>query len=255
MSLPQRVFSGLKVSVASAISHPRIGRLLNIVFQEQFPSRGIIAFTRSPAVSDTTRAQLFWGLFESGERRMVTRYLRGELDAVELGAGIGVISSYIAKRLQPGRRLLCVEANPGLVPLIEQNIAINAPGTLLTVVHSAVAYNTSGTIRIDLGADSHISSRIGSAVSGGGVEVPAGTLAALVEAAGVRGRFVLVADIEGVEHDIVAHDAATLERCDQIIAELHQRDSDDVDGLIRRIEALGFRTVARHGGVCVFDRV
>lgn len=123
----------LTVATTRLLCRPEIGRALNFLFQDQLPTRGIIAFTRSAAVSDSTRAEVFFGIHERQLRRMVERYFRGDLDTVEIGAGIGVISARLGQRLSSARRLVCVEADPELAPLIEQNVAINAPMTRLDV--------------------------------------------------------------------------------------------------------------------------
>lgn len=254
MSLFRQAFHDLKVATAQTLCHPKVGRALRFLFQDQLPTRDhVIAFTRSPAVADSTRAMIFWGIFESGERRMIQRHLTGELDTVELGAGIGVISSYIARRLVPGRKLVCVEANPGLVPLIEQNVAINAADTNLQVMGGAVDYSGAAEVSFAVSAADHLGSRVDSTASST-ICAPALSLAAVLDRAGITGRYALIADIEGAEHDLVRHDAAALERCDQIIAELHTRNGGTIPGLLAQLDRLGFELVDRHGGVCALVR-
>jgi hypothetical protein len=112
----------------------KVGRALNYLFQDQLPGRGgVIAFTRSPAVSDADRARIVLGTYRRGLRRAIERGLP-DLDVVVLGAGAGLIATYAARRLGAGRQLVCVEDDPALVPLIAQNIAINAPATRLVVL-------------------------------------------------------------------------------------------------------------------------
>src|SRR4051812_45383584 len=51
-------------------------------------------------VSDATRASLFWGFHEAQEVRYVERFLPDDLDVVELGASLGVVTSHIARKLK-----------------------------------------------------------------------------------------------------------------------------------------------------------
>jgi FkbM family methyltransferase len=114
------------------------GVLLATWFNNRIPNRGCRFDTASNAVPAYKKAMIFLGLFESAEYRFVRDYLDPGLDVVEVGSGIGVISSFIAKKLPSGRRLICVEAHKQLLPLLERNLIANASHVEAEIVHAAV---------------------------------------------------------------------------------------------------------------------
>lgn len=65
-------------------------------------------------------------------------------------------------------------------------------------------------------------------------------------------------DIEGSEIDLLINDKKSLDRCEVIIAELHEENSliestlMSVDSMINLIISYGFRLLRRRGSVCVF---
>jgi ubiquinone/menaquinone biosynthesis C-methylase UbiE len=67
-------------------------------------------------------SSIFFGLFESAEIRFVRRYVASDLDCLELGSGIGLVSRAIAETLQPGRLLVCVEPRADLLVCAKENI-------------------------------------------------------------------------------------------------------------------------------------
>ncbi len=247
MSLRSRA----KVQLARQLCRPFVGRLVGSLAKDLIPSRGTIIDTSSPYVLPEVKARLFWRLYESSEIRFIQRYLPANLDVIELGSSLGAVSAQIARRLAPGRRLICVEANPGLRGLASRNVHLNVPQAVVNALEAAIAYGTE-TVRFEIGRTS-TDSRVGSA----GVEVPAIRLGQVLEHTGI-GEYALVSDIEGAEAGIIVNDAAALGRCRFIVAELHATVNDgtvlSVDELLARLLSLGFILVARHGPVIVARR-
>ncbi len=241
------------------ICHEAIGSVVRRVFGAGIPSRGLRIDTEAPGVSDRTRAEIFWGAYESTEVRYVRRYLHRDLDVVELGSSLGVVSCQIARHLERRCRLVCVEANPNLIPALERNLARNAPDRSTIVLHGAIDYDTtrnSAPLRL---SSLTTSSRLASAASDHDTVswVPTTTLRRVL-ATTALGPFALVADIEGAEAGILFHDAEALELCQQIVIELHSVEFDgsrlSPDDLAARIEHLGFRAGPAYGPVRVFER-
>src|SRR2546423_14009346 len=105
----------LKVSMARALCHPIVGRVLGATLRNRIHAGGFGVDTSDPAIAPRVKASLFWGFYESAEIRFVRQYLRRDCDAVELGSSLGVVSCNVRRRLMPRRRLVCVEANPRLL--------------------------------------------------------------------------------------------------------------------------------------------
>lgn len=246
----------MKVRIAKLISHPAIGSLVGFVFHENIPFRGVRVRTDSIAVTGKVKAQLFWGIYESAEARLIRKHLRGDLDVIELGGSLGAISSQILAKQHLSRRFITVEPNPGLLEILTRNINIAAKGRSVRVVHGAVFYDGPMAI-LDVGGESNASA-LASRADGNTVSVPALTLARLLEDNDVC-NYALVADIEGAELAVVRRDAQALRGCRQIIIELHSQVVDGAvvspEGMAREIQAIGFHVTARRGPVYVFDRV
>ena len=61
------------------------------------------------------------GYYETDELFIINRILSPDDIVLEIGAGIGFTSSYIAKKLSPKGSIECFEANSTLIPLIKEN--------------------------------------------------------------------------------------------------------------------------------------
>ena len=81
---------------------------------------------------------MFWGGYEGAETRMIRSMLRDSPTVVELGSSLGVTTAHIAAMMAPGGRLVCVEANPRLIPGLSERIAPHKPGLCVDVIHAAV---------------------------------------------------------------------------------------------------------------------
>lgn len=249
----------LKALAVTVLCHPLVGRLLRVVFGGRIPSlrfRGWRIDTRSPAVTPRTVATIFWGVYESAELRLVDRRLRRDLDVVECGSSLGGVSSAIAQRLEPGRRMLCVEANPALVPLLESNVKSNAPGTPVTVVNRAIDYEHDEVTFFE--GDSSTGGRTSNTTGNPGITVRAAKLSALLREHDI-GDYVLVSDIEGAEVGFITHDVAGLSRCRQILLELHAGvyygNPETEESLIAALESRhGFALKERLGSVALLER-
>lgn len=247
--IPRWVFRA-KRFVELALSHPGLGNLLGRVLGERIRMRGCTIDT-SGAVPGAAKAALFFGLYEKSEIRFVERYLRPDLDTVELGASLGVVSSHIARRLDPGHRLVSVEANPTYLQRARENVARNAPGVRAELVHGAVDYSAPGRSHVAFEvAQGNLASHLATGAGGRVVEVPRVTLADLLSRNEI-GEYNLVCDVEGAEAGVLARDGAALGRCRRIIIELHQTRFDGreigVEELRAAIERLGFTQRARSG--------
>jgi FkbM family methyltransferase len=201
-------------------------------------------------VSYATRASLFWGFHEAQEIRYVTAHLPLDLPVIELGTSLGAVSAHIARRLNGGRRMVCVEANSRILSLARETIFMNAPSTDVVLIPAAVDYRNE-TVPFAVSEDL-ISSRVAQ-----GDEllsrVPAITLMSILEQVDVR-EYSLVCDIEGAELQILENDLEALARCRVMIIELHDTPTLSIDQMAQVIAAAGFHRKAQHGAVFVFSR-
>lgn len=233
---------------------PSIGRFLSRRYGGLIPSRGGMFEVGTRArVSYQECARLFFGFYEKSERNFVQRFLRSDLDVIELGSGVGVISCAILDRIQLDRSLICVEGNPVAVDSLRRNLIRNHADRRVAIVNKAIDYSGLGIV--EFRTDENF---LGSSAGpGGAARVPTTTLAAVHCGSGF-GKFALVSDVEGAEVGFLLEDCATISLCEQMIIELHASEFRshrysvaDVDRLAERA---GFRRTAARHNVRVYTR-
>jgi FkbM family methyltransferase len=250
-------FKTIKRLAVAILSSAPVGRLIGMAYRNRIPSRGSVISTDHPLISPQTKALVYWGIYESAEARFVGRYLRSDLDTVELGASLGVIGSLIAARLDPARRLVCVEANPGLQDILSQNVLANSGGATVNFVSGAIDYSGGPSVKLDLGDSSFSASTTKSGADS--VEVSAVRLDDVLVRHGIVSEYQLVMDIEGAEHALLLNEYEVLKRCRSMIVELHEtrtphRVVSVEDLLTLATEMHGFRLSDRYGPVCYLER-
>ena len=235
----------IKRLLASAITNPLIGEAIAMAYRNRIPSHGLTINTQG--IIPRNVAMLYWGLYEKAEIQFIKRYLRSDLDVIELGASIGIVSAHICRKLQ-GRRLICVEPNRSLLETIHANITTNAPGAQFTIVPKALYYGDNCRFVFD---SDNTTSRTGEGV--GAVAVETITLSEVINTYRIK-EYTLVSDCEGSEAEFLVKDSHALRNCKHIIIELHDTPDYSVEEMNRLIKSLGFNLVASHGAVSVFNK-
>jgi hypothetical protein len=106
------------------------------------PFRG--TWIRTPDLLSPAGPQLLFRTYERAEIDFVHRHLPRDVDVMKLGASIGATSCQTARLLAPDRKMLCVEANPKLIPVLQANISRNADGRDIRIVQAMVAVLVGG---------------------------------------------------------------------------------------------------------------
>jgi FkbM family methyltransferase len=246
--------------IAKAIANDMTGAVAAFLLHDRIRKHGLILNTHSPLLRNEVKARMLFGLYESAERRMITRHMRRDLPVVELGASIGYISTLIARLRPPSQ--VSVEANPYLLPLIDDVLRANGM-TGVRVVHAAIDYSGRPTVELDLGLEnteaavvSNRRCRTGNAT----IDVPATTLATLLKKEGI-GDYVLVCDIEGAEVAMMRlENSCAATSCQQMIIEIHDhcRTGESPAMASEVVVAIqsrwGMLPVCRDGNVWLFER-
>jgi FkbM family methyltransferase len=154
------------------------------------------------------------GRYEREELRLIREVLSPSDVVLEVGAGLGLVSSYCAKRVG-STRVFAYEANPDLEPFIRETYALNQVSPTLEMC--AVG---SGSGLVTLYRDKHLFSSSTTRRNARAVplEVRVRPLGAIVEE--VRPTLLIV-DAEGGEADMFG--GAQLSSVTRLIVELHQR--------------------------------
>jgi FkbM family methyltransferase len=153
--------------------------------------------------------------------------------------------------MAPGGRLVCVEANPLLLPGLRERLARRTASLRVDFIHAAVAGHCGGAV-LALSPRT-MSSRLGAALpQDTAVEVPTVTLREILRRTGITD-FDLVSDIEGAESAFLLQDPEVLRKCQRAVIELHDATFDDravlMSELLDATVAVGLRVIRRHGPV------
>lgn len=243
----------LKGLIAAVLTHRLVGYSIGKITGERIPAFGLTIDTSNSAVSARIKAKLFFGIYESSERRFVRKYLGGNGAVVELGSSLGVLTCLIRKSLLQGQTLVAVEANPTLVTIIERNLALNECAGNTFIEAAAISY-TQAPYAMFQRAQHSTDGRVISdhCTARDGVRVPTTRLANVLEKYNLRD-FVLVSDIEGAEWSMFKNDLPALRRATLIIIELHNSDRGEPYGvLLNQILGAGFELMDQYGSTCVF---
>ena len=91
---------------------------------QEFIDHGGVLLISSPVISDKIQRHIEEQTYEGSEIRFALAHAEPEDVILELGAGIGALSSHVLKKI-PVKRYICVEANPQMVQLMKKNHAMN----------------------------------------------------------------------------------------------------------------------------------
>lgn len=220
----------INLKIGHALSSPLITGAVKKLYPYHVRSNGLKFFIKDPLINESIISSIFWGYYERTERKAVERYLKKGLPIVELGSSIGYITLNIHKK-SPDQKIIAVEGNPHLIPLIEENVKINKAHNI-KVLNAVISY--SGEEREKFTIDEgNLGSQL-NILSGGNsasfVYVDSVTLKTIIQDNNITGPYVLVSDIEGAEFFLLKNenDDKVINNCVQLIIELH----DLVDGEI-----------------------
>ena len=250
-----RLFNRIKYESSKIIGLPFIASLTRSYLGNEWNPGPFRIDISSPLITNQNVSRMFWGFYESSERKLVCKHLHTERQVIELGGSLGVVSSLIATRLAPNASFIVIEANPKLIPLIKTNITLNRQDITLTVLNRAIAY-TSG--EVSFWFDPHTA---GSAmIEAGNTDtplIPTITLSNIVAMLN-EDVYTLVADIEGAEIQMLLCDIESLAGCTKIIIELHNTHWNNqyftINDLVSLFQKQGFFVIDSSENVYVFER-
>jgi hypothetical protein len=146
-----------KQHIARYLTSPVVGRVARRVFRERVPGSGCV--TETSSIDDRTVAAILFGFYESAERRFVRCFLPHDVDVVELGGSLGIVTQTIRRRVGKERRVVTVEADSELA----RRLAAATAGAV-DVVHAAIDYTGDGaTTHFSRGSD-NVSGHLGAGV-------------------------------------------------------------------------------------------
>jgi FkbM family methyltransferase len=232
------VVKQVKLLIARILTLPIAGLLIRKLAGKYIISRGVKIDPCEKDIPDSILAALYWELYESSEMRLILKYLRKDLPVIELGGSIGVVTSlcgHITKE-----RILSIEANPSFEALQKHILDINGVKNTSTL-QCGIGYSEKPLYFI--AGDTNISGRLSNTMYPGSTSIPIKTLSSILHENDL-GDYILICDIEGVEHDLILKDGAALKQCRQLFIEFHEFDirnlKRDLSGFLEVLESLGF---------------
>lgn len=183
------------------------------------------------------RGQFPIDFYEKQERRYLKQYLPKNATVLELGACLGVVSCLTNRLLDHPERHVVVEANPNVIPVIEENKRRNHCG--FQIEHCMVSGQPTNEFYI--GKTILMSSnRRQSATK---ISIVGKTVADLEREHGLKFD-ALVMDIEGGELDFLRENRAWLKNLNLIFMEVHPHKDiltkEEVAECLTILEAAGF---------------
>jgi FkbM family methyltransferase len=256
-----------KVAIAKLVCSSFFSSIISAAFGTKIPNirkigREPFRFNlKSPHIQGRRLAEVFWGIHENEEISFIQKYLKKDCDTIELGSSIGVLSTHIRYQVKGDKKFISVEANPHLIPTIENNLKHNSFGKPYVVKNYALSYSAP-TVEFAVNADTGVSQIYSTNSSRKNivevVKVKAVKLHELLKEFRIS-EYVMVSDIEGAEIDYIMNDASSFGKCKQLIAELHNTEYKgnkysvtQVKDLI--VSRLGFTYVAHLDDVYIFNK-
>lgn len=221
---------------------------------EILETQGVRIPLEPPTITPKIERAIRKNRYELDEVTGTPKFIEPEDRVIELGAGIGFISSFLATQLGV-KDIMCVEADPTLCAFIKKVHALN--GLTTAEVRNCVALNDAapdGSATFYVREQFWSSSLDGSEPYQQAIDVPAFRLSSMIREFRAN---TLIVDIEGGERDIFA--PLDLTGIDKIFLEIHTRKIKRI-GIKRCFDALsaaGFaydQQVSR-GGSVLFRRI
>lgn len=164
---------------------------------------------------------IYFGFYERKECKVIAKYLRTDLDVIELGASLGAATLAICKKTN--KRIFSVEANQKLIENLNRTKEKNNLNNLFF-------YNRALSYSADLVEFFIDPNNLGSKKSvNTGEFIKSITLEKIIEENSI-GEYIIVSDIEGAEIEFVVKlsDTIIIKNCKQIIIELHDTEFDSI---------------------------
>ena len=249
----RRVFRESGVSGIVALARQRAVLRLDLLSAKGIESIALDGCTFGlKSIPETPmKLALVKGEYEDFERRAVLQYVDPEHPVIELGGCIGVVACITNRRVKRPRLHVVVEANPEVIPQLEENRRRNR--CEFEILNAAIAYGPSSVTFSP--ARDWWGNSLQQEDAGSTVTVRTTSLREIVNERKFDA-FTLICDIEGHEYDLLMNDADVLRKVDTLILETHARMIGEAktNRLLSQLEELGLRMVDRESFVVVMKR-
>lgn len=185
------------------------------------------------SIPKSLRAFFYYGGYEKQEIQILTKNLSPADIVMEIGAGIGFLSSYCAKKIG-SQRVHAYEANPKMIPKIQETYKLNEVSPCL---HNVLLSENEKEVDFFLEPGFWSSSTIERSAQSEKVLVQSKNINKELD--NIKPTFLII-DIEGGEKDLIPLiDFSSIRK---IIIEMHPHviGNDEVSGVIELVLSKGF---------------
>ena len=184
------------------------------LFQGDYRTEGMVFRIPRDMTTRIHRARFYFDTHEREERELVKKYIKGDATVLELGACLGVVSALINRQLDNPSAHVAVEANPNLIPVLQENRDLNQ--CRFEIASGMVSKSSDGSFYIDdcivVSGPVQKSARH--------ITVPVFSIEDLSDRYGLRFDTVFM-DIQGGERDLLAEHTQVFAEVQLVIIEVH----------------------------------
>ena len=123
-----------------------VGRLVEL-FGNRISLDGITLSLANPLIPTPYKSNIYFGIYENGERELSAKYLNRNIPTVEIGGSIGGVSCTVSKLLKDPASYVVVECSPENLLTLTKNRDLNQCS--FAIEPKALAYG-SDTISFNL---------------------------------------------------------------------------------------------------------
>ncbi len=237
----------IKMFISTLLCSNWIGRVVAWIYEDQIPFYGTLIYTGHEQIRNRIKAMLFWRMYESSEIRFVQKHLTDQYDTIELGSSIGAVTIQLGKKIK-GKKLIAIEANPNLIPVLQHNIRMNAISNV--VVTNAAYGSDQNKVWFEYGDENILGKITTPSKDKNGVWIESMSLSSMLRFHQLTS-YALVCDIEGAEADLLLNEQEALRGCKLLIIETHHTSfkgqAYSPDQLKLVLLEMGFRLIDQHG--------
>lgn len=213
---------------------------------------GTLMRVNHPSISNSIKKAIIKGIYEIGENSIIRKYVTKDDVLMEVGSGMG-FNSVTAARLIGSDRVHTFEANPGLIPLIKENAALNK--VMPNVYNEILLNDDRQEIDFNVSGEFWESSMVHKPDHSTVVKVKTANFTETLNR--IQPTF-LVVDIEGAELELltIALPASVTKLCLDTHPFFKEVGDKKTSDLIKFILQQGFtlKLTAQHGFVLYFER-
>ena len=254
------MISIVKRTIALIITNSFFGIIISRIFSGHITNNGNKIDVNYDVISNKTRAEIFFNIYEGAEIKFLKKYFEKGYDVIELGSSIGVVSCLIKSLMDTKNKLVCVEASPKLLKILNKNLEINQSRHNSNVVNAAItAQKDSKHIFFNPGMSNTTGTISKKQKSQDSTKIKSITINKILNDFNFD-EYIMVMDIEGAEIEILLSNNTNLKKCKFLFIELHRIKHHgviyNVDQMINiLIDKYRFSILDRNDNVCVFNRI